>query len=211
GGRRPSPVPRLRGAGARGRARPGLPRPGRAGPPGPRPAPPAEPKAEQLTTSLLYARVRAEIGKLVRSTPLTPGRRLRELSVSGVVVASADELVDHLDDPSATLYLPSESGPPNRWLPEAEAERGRADPKEWARYYQCYRVETWDRELVVSMFVHLAVDESTLYVEWKPYVLMPIQPVYKAIDYLSINQLIPFGQAMLRLVMLPASMPSRIG
>jgi hypothetical protein len=173
--------------------------------------PTAGPGAGQLTTSLLYERVRAEIGKLVRSTPLTPSRRLRELSVSGVVVASANELVDHREDPSAPLYLPSLSGPPNRWLPRAEAERVRADPKEWARYYQCYRVETWDRELVVSMFVHLAVDEGTLYVEWKPYVLMPIQPAYKAIDYLSGNQLIPFGQAVWRLVTLPASMPSRVG
>src|SRR5262249_36997958 len=143
--------------------------------------------------------------------PLTPSRRLRDLSVSGVVVASADELVDHLEDPSARLYLPTLSGPPNRWLPKAEVMRVRADPKEWARYYQCYRVETWDRELVVSMFVHLAVDESTLYVEWKPCVLMPIQPVYKAIDYLSSNQLIPFAQAVWRLVTLPASMPSRVG
>jgi hypothetical protein len=171
---------------------------------------PTEPKAEELTTSLLYDRVQAEISKMVRSTPLTPSRRLRELSVSGVVVAPAEELVDHLDDPSAGLYLPTLSGPPNRWLPKAEAERVRADPKEWARYYQCYRVETWDRELVVSMFVHLAVDESTLYVEWKPYVLMPVHPAYKAIDYLSSNPLIPFGQAVWRLLVLPASMPGRI-
>jgi hypothetical protein len=72
-------------------------------------------------------------------------------------------------------------------------------------------VETWDRELVVSVFVHLAVGENTLYVEWKPYVLLPIHPAYKAIDDLSSNQLIPLGQAVWRLVTLPASMPSRIG
>src|SRR6266545_3031051 len=173
--------------------------PGEAGAQPPIPASRSGDEPRGLSTTALYDRVRAEITELIRSTPLTPSARLRDLTVSGEVIASAEELLDHREDPSARLFLPSLDGPPSRWLPADEAARLRADPKEWARYYQCLRVETWDRELVVSVFLHLAVDHSTLYVEWTPCLLMPIQRPFRAIDNLSSSQLVPVWQGLVRL------------
>ena len=184
--------------------------PGEAGAQPPIPASRSGDEPRGLSTTALYDRVRAEITELIRSTPLTPSARLRDLTVSGEVIASAEELLDHREDPSARLFLPSLDGPPSRWLPADEAARLRADPKEWARYYQCLRVETWDRELVVSVFLHLAVDHSTLYVEWTPCLLMPIQRPFRAIDNLSSSQLVPVWQGLVRLLQLPASLPSRV-
>jgi hypothetical protein len=171
-----------------------------------------EPPTEQedLNTEALYDRVRAEITELIRSTPLTPGRRLRELTVSGQLIASAEELIDHLDDANATLFLPSLDKPPSRWIPRDAAASLRADPEEWARYYQCMRVETWDRELVVSVYLHLAVDRSTLYVEWTPCLLMPIKRQFQAIDNLSSSALVPVWQALGALLQFPASLPGRV-
>src|SRR6266540_1354074 len=115
--------------------------PGEAGAQPPIPASRSGDEPRGLSNTALYDRVRAEITELIRSTPLTPSARLRDLTVSGEVIASAEELLDHREDPSARLFLPSLDGPPSRWLPADEAARLRADPKEWARYYQCLRVE----------------------------------------------------------------------
>jgi hypothetical protein len=163
-----------------------------------------------LTSTILYERVREEMSTLIRATPLTPGRRLRQLSLTGLVVASAEELVDHLGEPAVDHYLAGPDQPPKRWVSATETARLRAEPEEWARYYQCYRVETWDRDLVISVFVHLAVDDSTLYVEWTPCVLQPIERRFRAIDGLSRNSPVPLGQALVRLAQVPISLPGRL-
>ncbi|HWM02604.1 MAG TPA: hypothetical protein VNP92_09750, partial [Actinophytocola sp.] len=86
----------------------------------------------------------------------------------------------------------------------------KVDPLEWARYYHCYQVETWDRDVVVSVFVHVAVGRGTLYVEWTPCVLRPIRKKYREIDKMSRSPMRPVGQAVLDLLRLPVSIPGRI-
>jgi hypothetical protein len=164
---------------------------------------------DQLTTISLYDRVRTAMSVLQASTALSPDRRLRDLKIIEAVYASSGELVDHLHEPASTAYLSTPDYPPNEYLPSEEVSALRAQPREWARYYLCFQVETWDRDLVMSTFLHAAVDESTLYLEWTPCVLPPVRDQYRAIDKMTPSVAVPMGQALLRWLKLPASIIGR--
>lgn len=163
-----------------------------------------------LTTAALYAGINQEIGSLRAANALSPGRRLRELSLGELVIVSADELIDHLAEPAAADFLTAPGVAPYTMIGRARAEAIRSDPLEWARYYQCYQVETWDRDLVLTVFVHVAVGEGALYVEWTPCVLRPIRKKYRGIDVMSRSPLRPAARAVLDLLALPASVPGRL-
>jgi hypothetical protein len=164
----------------------------------------------ELTTETLYEEIRGAIGDLRRSAALSPDRRLGGLTVTEAVFTPAAELVDHLGEGEAAAYLPDIEYPPHTRLTEADVEQIRREPKEWARYYLCFQVETWDRELVLTTFLHLAVDDTTLYVEWTPFMLPPIRAEYRAVDKMRQESLRPFGQGLLAWLELPASLPGRI-
>ena len=53
---------------------------------------------------------------------------------------------------------------------------------EWARYYRCYRVEAWDRDLTTSCYLHAGTDQQMLFLEWQFFALLPIMPGFRAID-----------------------------
>lgn len=63
---------------------------------------------------------------------------------------------------------------------------------------------------MVSAFLHLAVDETTLYIEWTPCVLPPIRSGYRKIDSMSASPLPAIGRALVDLVGLPATVPRRV-
>lgn len=50
------------------------------------------------------------------------------------------------------------------------------------RHFKCVRVESWSGELVMTVFVHLATQGRTLFVEFTPCLLPPIRPEYHVID-----------------------------
>ncbi|MTD54770.1 DUF456 domain-containing protein [Amycolatopsis pithecellobii] len=164
---------------------------------------------DELTTISLYDRVREAMSALQASNALSPDQRLRSLKIIDAVYASASELIDHLPDSTTDLYLSHVDFPPNSTLPATEVAALRRQPREWARYYLCFQVETWDRDLVMSSFLHAAVDETTLYLEWTPCVLPPVREEYRAVDKLNSNIAVPLGQALLRWVKLPASILGR--
>jgi hypothetical protein len=172
-------------------------------------APDAEP-TEELTTESLYAGIRGEIDALRATSSMMPGRRLGELAIGERVIVAADELIDHMADPAAMDFLYGPGVTPYTLIRRDRAQSIKVDPLEWARYFECYQVETWDRDLVVSVFVHVAVGLDVLYVEWTPCLLRPIKRKYRAIDEMSRSPMRVFGQALLDLLRLPASVPSRI-
>ena len=163
-----------------------------------------------LTTMGLYLGVAEDIDKLRRETSLTPGMRLRELTIDEQIIVPAKELLDHLDDPAARDLLPHLSRPPHAFLSERRSLEIRDDPVEWARYYLCLQVETWDRDLVRTIYLHVAVDESTLYVEWTPCLLYPINARYQEIDTRSRSLVLPLWESLVTLIRLPASLPGRL-
>ncbi|MCE7008078.1 hypothetical protein LWC34_35435 [Kibdelosporangium philippinense] len=156
-----------------------------------------------LTTDVLYAEIRKALSGLGRATPLTPSERLSSLRIADQVMVPADELIDHLADPASRMILKGQGHPPYPRLSIEDMERLRAEPEEWARYYLCVQVETWDRELVLSVFIHAAMDDTTLYVEWTPYVLLPIKQQYQEIDQLVPGSPKPVFQALRQMLRLP--------
>lgn len=170
----------------------------------------AEPTIE-LTTDTLYAGIRTEIESLREAITLAPDRRLGHLDITERVLVSADELIDHLGDPSTEDFLAETGVAPYTMLRPARVQSIKVEPVEWARYYQCYEIETWDRDLVMSVFVHVAVGTGALYVEWTPCVLRPIKREYREIDTMPRALWRPLLGAVLDLLRLPASIPARIG
>jgi hypothetical protein len=165
-------------------------------------------RVERLTPEILYRRIEAAMDTLREAAHLSPGRRFGGLRVSEQIVVAAEELIDHPD--FAGDFLASPTASPYPLLRGQRVLELRDDPLEWARYYLRFQVETWDRDFVVSAFLHLAVSDTTLYVEWTPCVLMPIKDRYRTIDSRSDSVLPPIGHALLTMLTLPATLPSRL-
>ncbi|WP_436491767.1 hypothetical protein [Actinokineospora sp. HUAS TT18] len=163
-----------------------------------------------LSTAALYDAIVAEVTALRQATTLTPAARLGRLSVDELVAVSAAELVDHMAEPASVPFILGEGHPPYDRISSRLATQLRDNPIEWARYYRAFRVETWDRNLVLSVYLHVAMDDTMLYVEWTPCVLRPIKDEFQRVDAVSRSPLHPIGQAMLDLVKFPTSVPRRL-
>ncbi|QFZ22979.1 hypothetical protein [Saccharothrix syringae] len=130
----------------------------------------------------LHEAVTRELVGLGTSASLSPGHRLSGLTACDRVVVSAAELVTRMDDPRAAAVLPDLTERPVEALPpEVVAEVVRR-PEEWVRHFRCFRLETWDRALVLTWYLHLGRDDRHLYVEWTPNVLLPVRESYRRID-----------------------------
>ncbi|SEF29499.1 hypothetical protein SAMN05421837_104725 [Amycolatopsis pretoriensis] len=164
---------------------------------------------EPLTTARFYEEVGKAVEELQRHAALSPDERLRDLRVEGMVFSPAEGLIDRVHDPVTKPYLRGVSEPPAHFLPTEEAQRIYHRPREWARYYLCFQVETWNRELVLSAFLHAAVEESTLYIEWTPCVLPPIRQEFRAGDTMTADWWRPVWQGFLRWLKLPVTGPGR--
>jgi hypothetical protein len=163
-----------------------------------------------LTAADLYRRICVEVAALREAANLSPGRRFAELRISEQIVVSADELVDHDDEPTARDFLAGHTVAPYPLLRGERARELRDDPFEWARYHLCFQLETWDRDFIVSAYVHVAVNDRTLYVEWTPCVLLPIRAQFRRIDARSLSPWPTVRAALGALVGLPTTLPRRI-
>lgn len=162
-----------------------------------------------LSRADVHAGVRAEVLALRGSPQLSPGGRLQELRESQEVITSATALLRHVGDPIGRAILPDPEAPPNSVLdPVVIADVVRNSP-EWVRPYLCFRVEGWSKELVVSTFLHVACDDTMLYLEWKAYVLNPIRPEfrYEQLKLLRAEHAILRG--LVDAVLVPASLGRR--
>ncbi|MEV5720602.1 hypothetical protein AB0L41_42625 [Amycolatopsis mediterranei] len=170
---------------------------------------PAHASHDILTTELLYDRIREALGTLQNSGAIAPGQRLRNLRVTDGVYVSSAGLIDHLDAPASSQFLPDVDQQPRMRLTAAEAARLRLQPQEWARYYLCIEVDTWDRDLVLTSFVHVAVDDNTLYMEWTSCVLPPIRDAYRTVDTMAPSFVGPAWQGITRWLKLPVTIMGR--
>lgn len=113
-----------------------------------------------------------------------------------VVVSEKGLDQDFLADPTSAPY-PLLRGQRVREL--------RDRPREWARCYLRFEVEPG-----VSAFLHLAVHDATLCVEWTPCVLPLLRKEYRAIDAMPDSPLLPVARAVLRFLTLPMTVPYRL-
>ena len=104
--------------------------------------------------------------------------------------------------------LPDPSRPPIDSLPLDAARRLADEAQEAARYYRCYRVESWDRDLATSSYFTAGTDQRTLYIEWTHSVLLPIRERYRSIDRHADTG--PGRRAFEAVVTFPVTVPARL-
>jgi hypothetical protein len=127
----------------------------------------------------LYSHLHNEYQKLRTSSSLSPNTRLRNLDIRHTVAVAANEMLDNPQHPRFGWVLPDPQRPPVQTLPIQQLTEVANQPTEWMRYYQQFQVESWDRDLVVSLFLHVGCDDRMLYIEWTCCVLNPIDPAYR--------------------------------
>ncbi|MGW4241613.1 hypothetical protein [Nocardia sp. NPDC004722] len=145
----------------------------------------------------------------LRETPtLTPGWRFSELYIAHWALLSSGHLLHYPE--AEPLLRQLETGLNPQMRPEDWANLQNTSP-EWLRYFRCYRVEGWERQLAVSTFLHVGCQQRTLFLEWQAFVLPPIDNAYRAVDEHRIPVLPEIWQALGEFALLPTTIPSRIG
>lgn len=157
----------------------------------------------------LHGHIADAMETLRKATSLGPDGRLLRLARREWVVMSAEELVRKRHDQPSPPVLVDLAAPPMPWMRVDDARRIGEIPREWARYYQCYRIESWDRELATSCFLHIGTDQRMLFLEWTFCALLPVQGSYRDIDRYRSGDIAVLGRALLRLVMLPMTLIRR--
>lgn len=172
-----------------------------------------DPHAEEhgtLSTARLLEAIGREVEALRGSGTLSPSGRFRRLLSEDVVVIGSDELVEHFGEEQGRPFIADENHRPHTHITRARALALRDEPVEWARYYRRFTVLTWDHDLIVSVYLHVAMDDSTLYVEWTPCVLRPISEFFRGIDteHHTVGRAV--RQALGDLVRFPAELPAAV-
>jgi hypothetical protein len=171
---------------------------------------PSGPRQARFKASHLYEHVAGEITALGASPSLSPSWRMKDLVAAHRVIVSAEALLFHHHDPAAQAVLPRPEDPPAASLPPPLTTEVINQPCEWMRYYRCFQVESWDRDLVVSAYLHVSVDDRTLYLEWTACVLHPVADAYRQVDLASSSPWPPMRDALASLIELPLTVPTRI-
>ena len=170
--------------------------------------PPPEP--ESFTLAELYDHVAERLLDLRDSPSLAPSARLAGLTEHAQVVVPIAELLVNFADPATRIVLPSLDEPPRPTLPPDVLADLVEHPVEWMRYYRCFQLETWNRDVTVSMFLHLGADERMLYLEWIPFVLYPIAARYRVVDQMPVEPLGPLRGGLVEWLRLPGILLGRL-
>lgn len=164
-----------------------------------------------LTPGAVYEATRAEVLEMAESETLSPGARLRGVVDSKEAITSATALLQHLDEPFGQKILPDQGLPPASRLEPSDVEEVVHQAPEWLRPYLCFRVETWNKEMVVSTYLHVGCDDTMLYLEWNAFHLMPIKPEYRYDQMPLRNASNAFVLGLRDALVLPATVGRRIG
>jgi len=156
----------------------------------------------------LHHHVAESLAALRSPSSLSPGRRLEQLQQREQVLMPADRLLFNRFA-SIQQILPDLSRPPLTHLPLDAARALAENPLEWARYYSCYRIESWDRDLTTSCYLHIGTDQRMLYLEWTYCVLLPVNERYRSIDYILDSPWTVLGRSVAEFVTFPASVIQR--
>jgi hypothetical protein len=171
---------------------------------------PLEPADKHLTPAPIQAaelhdHLAAALGELRKPSSLAPDRRLERLRIDELVLTPADLLVTHVGSP----LLPRLDHPPTVGLPHAAARQLAEWPREWARYYRCYRVESWSRELGTSCYLSAGTDQKMLYLEWTHCILRPVEQRFRDIDRVVRFGRGPIARSVVAMLLLPTSVIRR--
>ncbi|MFC7616121.1 hypothetical protein ACFQV2_24275 [Actinokineospora soli] len=172
------------------------------------------PHAEEyhpLTTARLVDAIGRELENLRNSVRLSPSGRFTRMISDDIVAISSDDLVEHMGAPEGMPFILDDRHRPYTHVSRARAMALRDEPVEWARHFRRFTVLTWDHDLIISVYLHVAMDESTLYVEWSPCVLRPINESFRDIDTRHHTAGRAIGQAFGDLLRFPAELAGGVG
>jgi hypothetical protein len=165
--------------------------------------------AQPFTLTELYDHISKHLLALRDSHSLAPSQRLAGLTESEQAIAPVDEVLLNFGNPLSRLVLPSlDQAPVESIAPEHLAMLAE-DSLEWLRYYRCYRLETWDRDVTVSAYLHLGAGERMLYLEWTPCLLRPVAERYRKVNSVPVAPLVPLRDGLVDLIRLPYTLPGR--
>lgn len=122
----------------------------------------------------LYDHVAAQLMAMRNAPSLSPSGRLARLSEQDQVLVPIEDMLVNYEEPAARVVLPNLAGPPCQSVPPHVLASVIEQPREWMRYYRCFRLETWNRELAVTGYLHFGASDRQLYLEWIPCVLLPV-------------------------------------
>lgn len=166
-------------------------------------------RPQRISVMELQQCVAAAINELRSSSSLSPGHRFEGLIQREQVLIAADRLVTNLGMQPQPAVLPDLYHAPAAHMQTSAARHLADTPPEWARYYRCFRIEAWDRDLTTSCYLHAGTDQRMLFLEWTFCVLPPIRESYRHIDRYQDPFVTPLVRSLLELVVLPATVIRR--
>ena len=137
----------------------------------------------------LHTHVAAALVSLSSASSLVPGLRLEGILHREQVLIPVDGLMVNLRTALGSAALKGLDHPPARHVSLRAARSLAEHPLEWARYYSCFRVESWNRDLATTCYLYAGTDQQMLYLELTHCILPPISPGFQDIDYV-----VDFGQ-----------------
>lgn len=160
---------------------------------------------QEISVVDLHRHVADAIDNLRSSSSLGPSGRFAGLTRREQVLMAAYRLATNRDTQLGDAVLRDLYRPPAADLPVSVARRMADAPEEWARYYQCFRIEAWERDLTTSCYLHAGTDQRMLFLEWNFCILPPIRNDYRRIDRLQDPFLVPLRRTIADFVTLPAT------
>jgi hypothetical protein len=142
------------------------------------PGPPAEPAPIRVADLQRWVVERlSRLGDLhlQEGDRLTGLRMERQVFVSGQAVRGRE------------VFLPDPTGAPTIRVDEGVLERIAHESTGPVRQYLSVRASSWEEELVVSVFLHMATTGRTLFLETTCCLLGPIRPEYHAVDAMPVE------------------------
>ena len=111
----------------------------------------------------------------------------RDIAASGLDGLTVENrlLVDGQNIRDDPRFLPDREGRPVTQIGPDELLELTRRPEPLNRPYQCIRLQTWDGDLVLSVFVNFTKRGTVLLAEVQHYLLAPLQPEYRQADRLA--------------------------
>ena len=111
----------------------------------------------------------------------------RDITASGLAGLTVENrlLVDGQNIRDDPRFLPDREGRPVTEIGADKLLELTREPEPLNRPYQCIRLQTWDGDLVLSVFVNFTKRGTVLLAEVQHYLLAPLQPDYRQADRLA--------------------------
>jgi hypothetical protein len=111
----------------------------------------------------------------------------RDITASGLAGLTVENrlLVDGRNIRNDARFLPDPEGRPVTEIGAAKLLELMREPEPLNRPYQCIRVQAWDGDLVLSVFVNFVKHGTVLLAEVQHYLLAPLQLEYRQADRLA--------------------------